>query len=324
MTTITERSLLKMKNKKEITQYKNQVNAIPMRKRTSEEMNIFFSILTHMKNEGTKNIHLDKFELAEIAQYTVSNNKRYYETIKSLTDKLASLKYFEETSNSFKMMPLFTFFEAKWTDNLTNMDLEIEVNKRFEYILNGWNEGNWTRFMLDEFIGIDSTYSKTLFRLLKQWNTVGKREFNLDEFKRLLDIPKSYNVGKINNRIVKNAIRDLEPYFKDLNVKIIKANTQGTPVIGYKFTWQAEQTSNWIPDKFNNKIPSKKQTYKSYKKKRYRSKNGPIEAKEFAERAREERFARMLAEKEKEKEQGQTGEEILAEIRKEEGENEGI
>ena len=311
-----------MKNKKEITQYKNQVNAIPMRKRTSEEMNIFFSILTHMKNEGTKNIHLDKFELAEIAQYTVSNNKRYYKTIKSLTDKLASLKYFEETSNSFKMMPLFTFFEAKWTDNLTNMDLEIEVNKRFEYILNGWNEGNWTRFMLDEFIGIDSTYSKTLFRLLKQWNTVGKREFNLDEFKRLLDIPKSYNVGKINNRIVKNAIRDLEPYFKDLNVKIIKANTQGTPVIGYKFTWQAEQTSNWIPDKFNNKIPSKKQTYKPYKKKRYRSKNGSIEAKEFAERAREKRFARMI--EQRKEEQGQTGEEILEEIRKEEGKDERI
>lgn len=320
MTTITERSLLKMKNKKEITQYKNQVNAIPMRKRTAEEMNIFFSILTHMKNEGTKNIHLDKFELAEIAQYTVSNNKRYYETIKSLTDKLASLKYFEETSNSFKMMPLFTFFEAKWTDDLTNMDLEIEVNKRFEYILNGWNEGNWTRFMLDEFIGIDSTYSKTLFRLLKQWNTVGKREFNLEEFKRLLDIPKSYNVGKINNRIVKNAIRDLEPYFNDLNVKIIKANTQGTPVIGYKFTWQAEKTSSWDSNKFNNnnKIPGKKQTYK---KKPYRSKNGAEYAKSYADKAREKRFARMLAEQE----QGQSGEEILAEMQnlnKEQGENE--
>ena len=290
-----------MKKNKEITQYKNQVNAIPMRKRTSEEMNIFFSILTHMKNEGTKNIHLDKFELAEIAQYTVSNNKRYYETIKNLTDKLASLKYFEETSNSLKMMPLFTYFEAKWKDDLSNMNLEIEVNKRFEYILNGWNEGNWTRFMLDEFIGIDSTYSKTLFRLLKQWNTVGKREFNIDEFKRLLDIPKSYNVGKINNRIVKNGIRDLEPHFTDLKVKIIKANTRGNPVIGYKFTWQPEKTSSWIPGKFednnNNKIPGKKPTYKTHKKKPYRSKNGSEEAKRFAEKRREEYFKKVLKEK---------------------------
>lgn len=308
-----------MKKNKEITQYKNQINTIPMRKWTAEEMNIFFSILTRMRDEGTKNIHLNKFELAELAQYTVSNNKRYYETIKNLTDKLSSLKYLEETSNSFKMMPLFTFFEAKWKDDLSNMDLEIEVNKRFEYILNNWNEGNWTKFMLEEFINIDSTYSKTLFRLLKQWKTVGKREFILDEFKNLMDIPESYNVGRINDRIVKNAIRDLEPHFKDLKVKIIKANTRGNPVIGYKFTWNPEETNAWEQDKFN-KVPSKKQTYKSYKKKPYRSKNGSIEAKKFAERAREERFARMLAEKE----QGQTGEEILEEMQnlnKEQGEN---
>lgn len=43
------------------------------------------------------------------------------------------------------------------------------MNEEFEYILNKWNEGNWTQFMLDEFIHIKSTYSKTLFRLLKQW-----------------------------------------------------------------------------------------------------------------------------------------------------------
>lgn len=286
-----------MKNK-EITQYKNQVNSIPMRKRTAEEMNIFFSILTRMRDEGTKNIHLDKFELAEIAQYTVSNNKRYYETIKNLTDKLASLKYFEETSNSFKMIPLFTFFEAKWEDDLSNMDLEIEVNKRFEYILNGWNEGNWTRFMLDEFIGINSTYSKTLFRLLKQWKTVGKREFDLDEFKRLMDIPESYNVGRINDRIVKNALRDLEPHFKDLKVKIIKANTKGTPVIAYRFTWEPEKTSAWDPQKYN-KIPSKR----AGKKKPYRSKDGAEYAKGYAKKRRDEYFKKVLEEKQKGSEQ---------------------
>ena len=139
-----------------------------------------------------------------------------------------------------------------------------------------------------------------------------------------MDIPKSYQNGIINHRIINNSIKDLEPHFKDLKVKTIKANTRGNPVIGYKFTWDPEKTVAWEQDKFNKTIPSKKQTYKKGKKKPYRSKNGSIEAKEFAERAREERFARMLAEKEKEKEQGQTGEEILEEIRKEEGKDERI
>ncbi|MDU6574248.1 MAG: replication initiation protein, partial [Gemella haemolysans] len=204
-----------------------------------------------------------------------------------------TLTYIEETKNSYEAMPLFLKFKATWEDDLTNMQLILKVNPDFEYILNNWNEGKWTKFMLNEFIQIESTYSKTLFRLLKQWKTVGKREFTLDEFKKLMDIPKSYNVGRINDRIVKNGIRDLEQHFKDLRVKIVKANTKGNPVIGYKFTRNPEETSSWEQDKFN-KVPSKKQTYKTGKKKRYRSKNGSIEAKEFAERAREERFKRML------------------------------
>lgn len=311
-----------MKKNKEITQYKNQVNSIPMRKRTGEEMNFFFAVLTKLRDEGTKEIVMDKYELAELAKYAVTHNKRYRDTIKNLIDKIGSLNYLEETKNSYEAMPLFLKFKATWTDNLENMELVLKVNPEFEYILNRWNEGKWTKFMLEEFIQIESTYSKTLFRLLKQWKTVGKREFTLEEFKRLMDIPKSYNVGRINDRIVKNGIRDLEPYFKDLRVKIVKANTKGNPVIGYKFTWIPEETSNWEQDKFN-KVPSKKQTYKSYKKKPYRSKNSSQEAKEFAERAREQRFARMI--EQRKEEQGQTGEEILAEMQnlnnKEQGEN---
>lgn len=311
-----------MKKNKEITQYKNQVNSIPMRKRTGEEMNFFFAVLTKLRDEGTKEIVMDKYELAELAKYAVTHNKRYRDTIKNLIDKIGSLTYLEETKNSYEAMPLFLKFKATWTDNLENMELVLKVNPEFEYILNRWNEGKWTKFMLEEFIQIESTYSKTLFRLLKQWKTVGKREFTLEEFKRLMDIPKSYNVGRINDRIVKNGIRDLEPYFKDLRVKIVKANTKGNPVIGYKFTWIPEETSNWEQDKFN-KVPSKKQTYKSYKKKRYRSKNGKAEAKEFADKAREKRFARMI--EQRKEEQGQTGEEILEEMQdlnnKEQGEN---
>lgn len=292
-----------MYKEKQVTQYKNQVNSIPMRKRTAEEMNFFFAVLTKLRDEGTKEIVMDKYELAELAQYSVTHNKRYRDTIKSLVDKIGSLVYLEETKNSYEAMPLFLKFKATWEDDLTNMELILKVNPEFEYILNRWNEGNWTKFLLKEFIQIESTYSKTLFRLLKQWKTVGKREFTLEEFKRLMDIPKSYQIGIINHRIINNSITDLKPYFNDLKVKIVKANTKGNPVIGYKFTRNPEETSSWEQDKFN-KVPSKKQTYKSYKKKRYRSKDGPEVAKRIAEKRKEEYFKRALAEKQQ-KEQGE-------------------
>lgn len=238
------------KDIKEVARYKNEVNQIPMRRWTAEEMNFFFAVLTRMRDEGTHLIVMNKYELAELANYTITYNKLYEETMRKLGDKISDLKYWKQTSNSLVTMPLFTYFEANWTDDLSDMTVEIEVNKRFEYILNEWNEGNWTQFMLDEFTEIQSTYSKTLFRLLKQWRTKGLREFTLEEFKRLMDVPDSYSAGMINKRIINNSVEDLQPYFEKLKVKVLKSNARGTPIIGFKFTWKPEKTGTWVTDKY--------------------------------------------------------------------------
>ena len=235
---------------KEVTRYKNEMNHIPMRKWTAEEMNFFFAVLTRMRDEGTHLIVMDKHELAELANYTITYNKLYEKTMNSLANKVGDLKYWKQSSNSLVTMPLFTFFEANWTDDLSEMTVEIEVNKRFEYILNEWNEGSWTQFMLDEFTEIQSTYSKSLFRLLKQWRTKGVREFSIDEFKQLMDVPKSYSSGMITSRIINNSVEDLQPYFKDLKVKVLKSNSRGTPIIGFRFTWKPEKTGTWVTDKY--------------------------------------------------------------------------
>ena len=252
----------KEKNK-EITRFKNEINHIPMRKWSAEEMNFFFAVLTRMRDEGTHLIIMDKYELAELANYTITYNKLYEETMSKLADKVLDLKYWKKTSNSLVTMPLFTYFEANWSDDLSDMTAEIEVNKRFEYILNEWNEGNWTQFMLDEFTEIKSTYSKTLFRLLKQWRTKGVREFDVDEFKNLMDIPKSYSSGMITSRIINNSVEDLQPYFENFKVKILKSNARGTPIIGFKFTWTPEKTGKWDTKKYK-KRSKKKETLPSW------------------------------------------------------------
>lgn len=92
-----------------------------------------------------------------------------------------------------------------------------------------------------------------MYRILKQWRTVGVKEFKIEEFKRLLDMPEYYKPSQINKNVL-NPIRKEQPqYFKDLKIKVIKANTQGKPVIAYKFTWQAEKTNAWDPNKYNKK-----------------------------------------------------------------------
>lgn len=236
---------------KKVTKYKNEVNTIPMRKWTVEEMNFFFAILTQLKDEGRRQLTLTKHELAELANYSIEHNQRYETTIKNLGEKISKLTYWEKTSNSYTIMPLFTFFKATWNDDLTELEVKVSVNEEFEYILNQWELGQWTAFELREFTEINSTYSKTIFRLLKQWRTKGKREFQIDEFRNLLSIPNSYKNSHINERIIENAKEDLAPYFDDLKVKIVKSNTRGTPVTGYIFTWKPEKAGKWVEDKYD-------------------------------------------------------------------------
>lgn len=168
----------------------------------------------------------------------------------------------------------------------------VEVSPKFEYIANELTK-NFTVYELAEFTKIRSTYAKTMYRLIKQWRTVGVQKFDIEEFKEILEIPKNYTANNIQQRVIAQIKKELPQYFVNFKVKIIKANTQGNPITGYKFTWQPEKVNSWDPNRFKNNATktNKKQTYK---KKPYRSKNGSIEAKEFAERAREKRFARML------------------------------
>ena len=237
----------------QVARYKNEVNHIPMRRWSAEEMNFFFAVLTRMRDEKTNLVIMDKYELAELANYAINSNKNYKSIMTTLGNKVGDLKYWKQSSNSIVTMPLFTYFNANWTEDLSEMTVEIEVNKRFKYILNEWNEGNWTQFMLNEFTAIQSTYSKSLFRLLKQWRTKGVREFSIDEFKQLMDVPKSYSSGMITSRIINNSIEDLQPYFKDLKVKVLKSNSRGTPIIGFRFTWKPEKTGTWIDNKYRKR-----------------------------------------------------------------------
>ncbi|HCH9125128.1 TPA: replication initiation protein, partial [Salmonella enterica] len=89
---------------------------------------------------------------------------------------------------------------------------------------------------------LDSTYSKTMFRLLKQYRTQGWTEFSKEKFFDLLDIPKSYwnSPSNIDKFILRPIKEELTPLFKGLTIRKKYGKGRGKPVIGYRFTWKAE------------------------------------------------------------------------------------
>lgn len=234
----------------EVVKYHNDLNNISMRTWSSEEMNFFFSIIAKIRDEGTREVFLDKFELVELANYSIANNKRFQDTVENLGKKVANIHYIERTSNSFELMNLFTRFKFNWSDDLSEMTASVKVSEEFEYVVNQL-QVEFTTYELAEFTAIRSTYAKTMYRLLKQWRTIGKKEFQINDFKFLLNCPKSYSTSDIDKRILKPTIKELTPYFKNLKVKKIKKNTRGNPVTGYLFIWTPEVTESWIENKYD-------------------------------------------------------------------------
>ena len=238
----------------EVVKYHNDLNTVVMRTWTSEEMNFFFTILTKAKEQGVKKLVFNTDELKELA--SSSRKYRWEETVTNAAKKIGQLTYFEQSERKFRVMTLFEFFEV----DLDKKMVEVKVSSNFDYILNKL-ETQFTRYELEEFTSIRSTYAKTMYRLLKQWRTVGKKEFAIDDLKRILDMPSAYKSSEIDRAVIKPILEQLSPYFMGLKVKKIKSNKRGNPVLGYEFIWNSETSESYVPNKFNK--PKHKQKRQS-------------------------------------------------------------
>ena len=234
--------------KNEVVKYHNDLNTVTMRKWTAEEMNFFFSIIAKVRDEGTQEIEFNTDEIQLIANFDKRNPKRWVDTMTNTADKISQLTYIERTTEKISVMTLFSRFDIFPKER----KVIVQVSPNFDYMVNRIS-ANFTSYELHEFTQIRSTYAKSVYRLLKQWRTIGKKEFDINEFKRLLDTPEYYGPSEIDKNILKPVSRELTQYFKNLKVKKVKANTRGTPVTGYIFTWQPEKTEKWIDNKYQKR-----------------------------------------------------------------------
>lgn len=237
-----------------IVKYHNDLNSMPMRSWAAEEMDLFFSIILKIRDKGCKELVLNTDDLKLLCG-SDQRTYRWNSTIEKFQDKVMSLRYKEKTDSTVLITTLFSRCMA----NLQDGSLAIRVSDDFEYIVNKLTR-NFTVWELKEFTELKSTYSKTMYRLLKQWRTVGKKEFSLEQFKDLLDVPNSYTANNINQRVLSPIEKELPKFFENLKIKVLKKNTQGTPVIGYCFTWIPEETGEWNPNKYTAKKEHEKNT----------------------------------------------------------------
>ncbi|MEJ7365919.1 replication protein Rep, partial [Staphylococcus epidermidis] len=70
---------------------------------------------------------------------------------------------------------------------------------------------------------LKSSYSKTMFRLLKQYKHTGYLKLSMEDFRTRLDVSKSYQMCDITKRVLKPISKELTPIFNNLNINKIKS-----------------------------------------------------------------------------------------------------
>lgn len=200
-----------------IVKYKNEMNTVPFRSFNSVEMDLFFSICSKMKDRGGRKIKFTFKELTDLSDYKRRAISRFIADIESTFEKLQELNFRIETEKKIIKFTLFPEVEIDKDEHT----VEIKVSERFEYILNNLLN-NFTKFELEEFTELQSSYSKTAYRLLKQFRRTGYFIIQIDEFRRLFDVPESYKMGNIDQRILTRIEEELPKYFKNLKINKLK------------------------------------------------------------------------------------------------------
>lgn len=238
----------------EIVKYHHELNTIPLRKFTPVEMNLFFSIISRMREKGDKTVRFTFEQLKDLSNYKATANTRFVDDLKSTYEKLLQLRFgrTSRTGLSVEMFVLFTEFNINGDSKEPYVD--IRIYEKALPLLNNLDE--WVRYSLQQFSELQSSYSKTMFRLLKQWRTVGKVYFEKEDLHELLGIPKSYKQGDIDRAVFSPIKQELTPIFKGLSITKHHAKKRGRPVIGYTFTFKPEINK---ADDFNKHAPTKEE-----------------------------------------------------------------
>jgi hypothetical protein len=154
----------------------------------------------------------------------------------------------------------------KLTYDEATFDLEVHFQDDFYAMVKNYQLG-FTRFELAEFVSLSGAYAKTLYRQLKQYKSQGWWLVSIEEFKTLLNIPKSYKQCDIDKQILKPCVAQLSRPtdlideitgatripFEKLAVEKIKKSGRGRggvlSALKFTFTPQKDLIPENVPDR---------------------------------------------------------------------------
>jgi len=236
----------------DVVRYNNGLNTVPLRKFTPVEMDIFWAVCSKMKRRGTEELTFDFDDFQELAKYDRREKDSFYTALKNTWEKMKQLDYSYEDDGYYEDFVLFQRFAI----DKDNEKVIIQASERFEFVLNAIGT-NFTRFELENLTGLDSSYSKELYRQLMQYRSIetksGYWAVTVDDFRELLDIPDSYRMSHIDSRVFNTAKKELlnskdgrPPIFDSLSIEKIKAK-KGNKIQRFVIRFKEYEDPNPVP-----------------------------------------------------------------------------
>jgi len=179
------------------------------------EIDMILMLLTAITKED-KDFKDYEFTLKELEDKSNKKwqSKQLEETIKGLLAK--PIKLPDNSERGFEYVPWFSYF--KYHENGL-------INCRFDKALKPYLiDIVGTRILSDlrHLLPMKSTYSKRIYLLLKEYNKIGKRTFNIETLQDILNVPKSLKVyADFKRNVLKRAETDINK-FSDIEVKLFE------------------------------------------------------------------------------------------------------
>lgn len=249
--------------KKNLVKYNNDLNDSKqyygVSSLTKYELDIFFFLVAQLQGQDGAVVDI---KIKDLKRYLHMPRTMSYRTFQKVVVqtfdhleniKTGFLKNDEDNREYLQLKPIFDYTNI-YTDSL---DVEVKVNKEYRYLFNGLIRSadpsmqiRYTRFDLQQMIKIKRQNSKNMYRLLMQNMYRGEREFTEEEIYEQLGLftvrkgkrVKKYENGKLYNRVLKPALIDLSPFFRNLRLK--KQYGPNHTVEKYHFFWAKESARN--------------------------------------------------------------------------------
>ena len=225
----------------EIVKYRNELNKVALRNFKLKELDLFIAIISRLRDKEEEVIFSFDY-LKSLIQYETSNSSEtFYKELKSMYNKLIKCVYGWETEAEIVRFVLFT----EYTIDKKNKTIKVGINKKYSWVLNAITDGLFTRFELEEFVKLKSSYTKEFYRRMKQFKNTGFWNVNLDEFKRLMDIPVNYRICDIDAKVLKPIQKELREKYGLKIQKTYDTKGRGRPVVsGLIFTFSKEESQS--------------------------------------------------------------------------------